>query len=564
MKNLLATLKALGNLPKDAPTAWLEGAQDGVSFLKNQTRSEVTVLFASLNAVLIHGILVPEEAMQNANREELGREFITTDASWIIQHVSGGGEPDRVYLESPLRRMGTGFDDGEKLVYRRSFAAHRGPAPIEISQRLVHALDLHYMDERRAWCRLDENGDIVDVIKIIEEYSENWVHDVILVTIATKDFAEYARLSKSVIFYYFDFTRTQPGSFSGWSQVERVDFDAPDLFYHGGIMKRSGSYINGRMIVRPAVTYEEIVAEHVERRNPSVRQYAVFKSIDLKTQARIETSADPKKLSNYFQSESELPLEMSPVFFRAEVLQRYKSDPDKYELDDRSISCRGAWSLRTYDINAEGQVHTYLRYLGELPYQEQIYWQAFNEWPKGGLSERAITTDFKGEFHLEYEPLAELRQFVTELDERPPFWWQRRGESLRKAVRYPVTNSLSEWGNEILSLDHFVNEGFLIKPLRKYAISQDVAIEEDWRSHKLLEEILAKKIGDQADARKLIAPLRLLREMRNHLKGHASGKKQSLAAEALQVHGSFKEHYKMLADQLLETLKSINAALSVP
>ena len=94
---------------------------------------------------------------------------------------------------------------------------------------------------------------------------------------------------------------------------------------------------------------------------------------------------------------------MSPVFFNAEVLHKYKADTEKYTLEDRSINCRGTWSLQTYDVNEAGQVHTYLRYLGYLPYKEQLYWQSFNEWPKAALSERAIATDFKGEFHTDYD-----------------------------------------------------------------------------------------------------------------------------------------------------------------
>jgi hypothetical protein len=311
------------------------------------------------------------------------------------------------------------------------------------------------------------------------------------------------------------------------------------------------------MIVRSAVTYEEIVAEHMERRNPSTRQYAIFKAIDLKTKERIEFSADPRGLSNYFQPESTSPLEMSPAFFRAEVLQRYKSDPDKYDLHDRRITCRGTWSLRTYDVNKEGQVHTYLRYLGELPYTEQVYWQAFNEWPKGGLSERAIITDFKGEFYLEHEPLTRLKRLVQELDERPPLWWRPRGEALRKAVRYPVTSSVSEWGDEVLALDQLVNEGFLVAPLRGLAKSSGVIVEDEWRAHKLLEEVLTKEIGDHAEARTLIGSLRSLRELRNHLKGHASDKKQKLAKDATTTYGSFRGHFEMMADQLLETLTVI-------
>src|SRR6202012_7610 len=105
------------------------------------------------------------------------------------------------------------------------------------------------------------------------------------------------------------------------------------------------------------------------------------------------------------------------------------------------------------DVNEKGQVHTYLRYLGELPYKEQLYWQSFNEWPQGGLSERAITTDFKGEIYSGYDPLNKLRHTIKTLDEEAPSWWQPRGDNLRAAVHNPVTSSAEEWGDEILALD---------------------------------------------------------------------------------------------------------------
>jgi len=367
MSDVLNDLKRLAVLPDTDPGVWLASAEEGVHFLKEHLSGDQTVLYASLNAVMIHGVLVPEKGLAAIDHDELSREFVAPDASWIIEHVSSGGEPDRVYLAPPLRHLGECIEDGEKLVFKRSFAGREGETPVEISQKLVHALDLHFLEERNAWCRLDDDGDIVEVVKIVRESFADWTHNVTVVTVLTKYFAEYMRLADMVLLYFFDFTRTQPQSFNGWSGVTPVQFNAPDLFYHGGVMGRSGSYINGRMIVRPAITYEEIVKEHIEKRNPSSKQYAVFKAIDLKTNERIEVSADPAGLSNYFQPESELPLEMSPAFFKAEVLHRYKADSVKYELDDRSITCRGAWSLRTYDVNKEGQVHTYLRYLGELP-----------------------------------------------------------------------------------------------------------------------------------------------------------------------------------------------------
>jgi hypothetical protein len=132
-------------------------------------------------------------------------------------------------------------------------------------------------------------------------------------------------------------------------------------------MPGHASYVNGRMIVRPTITRRQIVRTRMEARSGANRQYALFKAIDLKTGNRLEVSCDPAGLSNYFQPESDLPLEMSPAFFRAEVLHKYKADLEKYRFEDRSIGCRGTWHLQTYDINEAGQVHTYLRYLGKSP-----------------------------------------------------------------------------------------------------------------------------------------------------------------------------------------------------
>ncbi len=561
MATILERLKTLAELPLSNPSPWLAGAEEGVGFLKDHLQGDYTVLYASLNAVYIHGVLVPEAVLANVSHEELAREFVAPDASWIIEHVSGGGEPDRVYLDPPLRRLGERFKDGEKLVFKRSFSGRKGPPSVEISQKLVHSLDLHYMEERSSWCRLDDDGDIVDAIKIIREHYDDWTNDVTLVTIPTEDFAKYMRISGAALLYFFDFTRTNPRSFTGWDCRTPINFDGPDLFYRGGVSSQ-GSYVNGRMIVRPAVTYESIVAEYMERRNPTTRQYATFKAIDLETRQRIEVSANPQDLRNYFQAKSEKPLEMSPVFFKAEVLQRYKSDAEKYDLEDRSITCRGAWNLRTFDVNDQGQVTTYLRYLGELPYKEQLYWQSFNEWPKAWLAERTITTDFKGEFYVSEDPLNELKSSIRALDEAPPAWWQPRGEELRKAVRYPVTSSQLEWGNEVLALDQLVNEGFRVAPLRKLAKSLGVIVEPDWRSFRLLEECLAKKGDDSVDAKALLDHLRRLRELRNHLKGHASTKKQELTKEALTKFGSFRSHYEMLCNDVHESLRAVTWALS--
>jgi hypothetical protein len=254
---------------------------------------------------------------------------------------------------------------------------------------------------------------------------------------------------------------------------------------------------------------------------------------------------------------------MSPAFFRPEVLAKYKSDKDKCQLERRSVRCRSAWSLETYDVNEAGQVHTYLRYLRMLPYDEQLYWQSFNEWPKGIISRRAYLTDFEGSWVSEYEPLGALIRKVAMLDEASPEWWKPRGEELARAVHYPISASVDEWIDSMPSLDQLVVEGFQEKPLRRLATSLGRNPEKEWRSLKLLEECLLARGSDEAEAANAIQSLRTIHELR-HLKGHvAVTKKAEEAKRAQKNFGSFRGHFEMLAQDCDEALKLIMEVLEV-
>jgi hypothetical protein len=283
----------------------------------------------------------------------------------------------------------------------------------------------------------------------------------------------------------------------------------------------------------------------------------------MRTGERIEISANPNGLSNYFQPESTLPLEMSPAFFKTEVLHKYKADGDKYETRDRSIYCRGTWELRTYDINDAGQVHTDLRYLGELPFKEQLYWQAFNEWPRGPISERAVTTDFKGEWYTDYDSLNSLKHRIGQLDESRHPWWLPRGRKLAAAVHYPATAASDEWADEILALDQLFVEGFKAKELKALALRLNRAIEPQWGSLKLLEECLAGSGLDGEEVATTIAPIKELHELRTIVKGHAaSNKRKEREKQAIAGAGSFRAHFAQLAAGCDSALETVVAALS--
>ena len=104
--------------------------------------------------------------------------------------------------------------------------------------------------------------------------------------------------------------------------------------------------------------------------------------------------------------------------------------------------CASRRCLAGYDVNSAGQVHTYLGYLRDLPYQEQLYWASMNEWPKAPISRRAFQTDFRGEFATDYDPLIALKGKVKRLDELAPKWWNCRGKAAAPRLMGPYCCSI--------------------------------------------------------------------------------------------------------------------------
>lgn len=557
----VAALKAISQAPVTGEAEWLVSAEDSVSFLKVNVQSEEIVIYASGPATLIHAVLAPLKQVTPPDQKDLMNAFVQTDESWTIQKSYGGGKGHRVYLDAPLS-SGKSLSGGEKLVFRRSFdGVQKGESPVELSQKLVHALDLHFVPERNAYCRLDKRGDIEDVIRVMRTELGPGRESLIAATILAKDLSMYMTLADMALVYFFDFTRFNSGEFSGWGEHPRIDRKAPDLFYHGGSI-RNASYVNGRMIVRSTIPLQQLIDEWKEESNPtSKKQYAIFKIFDRKNSVEVETSCAPEFLSNYFQK-SDLPWEISPAFFRPDVLHRFKADPEKYSLDDRSISCRNAWYLKSYDINEAGQVHAYIGDLARLPIEEQLYWQSFNEWPKGTISKRAYENDILGEFSSEYDPLQLLKYKIGKLNALPPEWWQPRDEEHMNAARYPATDSTLEWANEIMALDQLLVEGFQLKPLRKLLETRGGKAETSWASLRVIAEILvvSGKIVD--DAKAILTPLSRLHALRSILKAHSSVEERNKEErQARATHGTLRAHFKYLAGQCDKSFDEILVVL---
>jgi len=560
MSNIVSILSKIST-PPDEPSAfneWLKQA-DAIEFLKQNAEQDEFVMFASIRAyTFMHAVLVPASSLVSPNIKDLMNWDCNPSSSWGIEIRFS--EPREIWITSPLEgcRSKT-IAGGEQLVFTRGFEGSRDrKSYCEILQKFTHAFELHLLEERNAYCRLDMRGDIEEVVRIIsiprvkgDEFGGE------VVTFKRDVLDEYLAFTKSSIVRTFDFTRYRSGFF-GWNNQGDIEhFEEPDFFYRFHIEPDNGSYTRGCQIVRSKMPIEAIINKHDFSAQKKEQQHATFLAYDWKNRVLKEISCAPGHTANYFTN-SDLPFEITPAFFRPEVLSKYKADSEKYHLKERSISCRGAWHLETYDINEEGQVHTYLVYLRNLPYEEQLYWKSYNEAPKGPISKRAIKTDFEGSWDFDYDPLVSLKQTARELNHDGVPWWTLRSEELLDQLHYPVTTSADEWSNELLHLDQLIVEGFEVKWLKNKAQSLGRVLDPKYGSLLLVYECLLGYGLDVSEAQKLIAPLRDVHDLRSKTKGHASGQEATrIRSDVRRKHGSYKKHFRYLVAECDGSLRRI-------
>lgn len=209
------SLIALATAPEDQDDPWYKDAEHAVPYMTANSESDEIVIYVSAPFLLIVGALAPTDNVTLPDGDELQNLSLFTDVTWRTQKSWCSEEGHRVYIEAPFPEdSGSALAGGEPLVIRRRLeGVHTGPTPIEISQKLVHCLDIHYVDERKAYCRLNDNGDIEDVIRILKLQIPDQMEGREVVTILRKDLDNYMALADMALVMKFDFTRYVAGSF---------------------------------------------------------------------------------------------------------------------------------------------------------------------------------------------------------------------------------------------------------------------------------------------------------------------------------------------------------------
>ena len=562
---LLERIARLDTPPKDSAkyAAWIK-AGEHMGLLRDTAYDDELIIYASGDYTFTNAVVVSEDSLSPLDQDDL-LHWNGNPYSSCADYTSGGGRDD-VWIERDGPIWGSkALKDARLLVFGREFEGLLGSDRMyfEILQEYSHLSGIHWRPELHAYCRFDEHGDWEQVVSVTSKAKRG---DVALVSFKREELEQYLAASNSVLIRMFDFAFFRHSEFTQWPDgPENVVRESEDFFYRQKVDAEKAAYTRGVQIIRPtrpkSMIFSSIKDGRTVRKD---REYCEFIALDWRNKRVASISTNPEVTTSYFDApRNSLPYEVSPAFFRPEVLSKYKADREKYTINEehRFISCRGGWELKTYDINEAGQVHTYICYLRALPYQEQLYWKSFNEKPKAGISERALLNDIRGEWTEITHPLEDILLIMRQWSESNVTWWKLREETLLERANTPRTGSRDEWAQAFMDLSKLVIEGFEIKAIRTKLNEMQIGFNKEDKSLALIEKAFTGSRAP-ADESKLDG-LKRVQAIRSTIAAHSSG---SLAAEleldALNKHGTFSAHFDSVCRNVIDELKVIEETFS--
>ena len=552
--------------PDDAieKEAWFSDEKH-LELLRANAKEGELIVFAQTKNLLVNSIIVRKSQLIPLDLDDMlewqGNAY-TVRAGYAINLF----EDTQVKLEyGNADYSNNTFRNAEQLVFvRDSGGIAENDHYCEILQEYIHASDVFWCSNRSAYCRYDELGELIPVVTITNEQGDK--NPISLVSFKRESLERYITVTDSVLVQMFEVMIYDESNLHKKDDSITFNHEYPsnDFFYKQLVDPGVQTWTKGVQIVYPVVPRPIIFSSIVKGKfSFEAEKYEKFIALDFRNGRLTEVSTDPSATTNYFVAENNsLPFETSPAFFRAEVLQKYKGNPDKYRVSDKYIDCRNVWSLE-YGINDAEQVFAYIYKLRGIPYQEQLHWKSCNERLKTGISERTYKTDFLGEWPDDEEatPLENIRNILQKWSSSDSSWWKLRRESLLDSVTMPHGDNSEEWGKAFKKLSILIMEGFNQKYIEKVLRDNQISIPKNPKSLMLIEKLLNRM--NLLENNTKLDGLKTAQKIRSKVDAHFTGSEgEQLMSKALQEHGSYASHFEHVCRIIVDDLKLIEKAFT--
>ena len=300
-----------------------------------------------------------------------------------IESFGKGSEPNQLIYD----RFGLGDHNTEPLVHLRTFHQLK-PKSLEIAEEFRFFHNLFHERGSDSYVKIDDAGNDIEVVRTIGE----------AVQIRRKELREFLAIKNMSLALYFEkkYFSIHLLEDLGIEEIDDV-VRLPDATYHywvrdyqwASVREYSAwSGVCGKKIVHfMAPTNSDALPwsddgedEHelfiigVDSNDKPIR--CSPKGIRYEQEIEVVDSLGNSVKAWY----------LTPIFFERVVLNKYYSEPSKYNVEDGHVWCGGLWALRM-DNNLDDYVIVFLGDLAnELPVKEQSHWKHHNVPPQGGLS----------------------------------------------------------------------------------------------------------------------------------------------------------------------------------
>ncbi len=351
----------------------------------------------------IYCALVPSEKVESA----------LDDPGWDLMHGSG--------LPGAIVR----YDGAEQRVEYHRYGDDSGVEPLVID-RFFHGIFPDYRELREEfrlfhnlfherkqdqYLKFDETGN-EELIATVEPHR---------IQVRLKEVLQFLAIKDMYLALFFDCaehsekTLGELGLTQGSSQ-NRADLSCWSLGYgdYGGIGSlQAFSRLLGKRFFKPLPKEKSGFWGFAEE----AKEYVDF-IIGVNDQGDpITHTSNPDLLANFFGANPGAPNYLTPVHFRKQVLDKYYSQPGKFQVEDSTLRCGGLW-LMTMDNHHNDRVVAWLGDLGrDLPYQEQLHWRSQNILPTGTVSRTFFKRQVMGEFTDSERPEHIFQEKYMELGE---------------------------------------------------------------------------------------------------------------------------------------------------
>lgn len=255
-------------------------------------------------------------------------------------------------------------------------------------------------------------------------------------------------------------------------------------------------------------------------------RYADFKIGVSPTGAPIMYTCEPKRLANFFGANPGAPQFLTPVFFRTSVLDKYRDEPSRYDVESGCLRCKRDGSVLwciPIDNHGTDCVSVRLGDLGSLPYAQQLHFASQNVL-KGEVSDTFFRSQIDAEFCDSTHPVAVFKSSYYKLI---TVGWEELGWHLllplaeqdqhyMSSLKLLTHNEQKEFDEQLLALTKILIDSLNEKELHRILLCKE-------RGISLFDMVLKRR--NVTGSEKHVKFLRNLQELRSTSVAHRKGDK---------------------------------------